>query len=121
MATLARPLDLFVFPVSAECSVVQASTELEGEEDHDEHDEGHDDEHAESHENDHTDEAGHTEFHAEYLLKCGNPDAISEITFAYFDTFKNAQELEVQIISAAGAQAFEVERDDPRLDLRSML
>ena len=134
VATLARPLELFVFPSAVECSVVQASAELESEDAHDEHDdhnedhdddhaEGHDkheEEHAEGHDDDHADEAGHTEFHAEYTLTCGNPAALSEITFAYFDAFENAREIEVQIISASGAQAFEVERDDPRLDLRGM-
>ncbi len=130
VATLARPLELFVLPSAAECSVVQASAELESEDTHDEHDdhdedhaEGHDEheeEHADGHADDHTDEAGHTEFHAEYTLTCGNPEALSDITFAYFDTFENAREIEVQIISASGAQAFEVERDDPKLDLHGM-
>jgi hypothetical protein len=134
VATLARPLELFVLPSAAECSVVQASAELESDGSHDEHDdhgEGHDDhaeghdeheeENADGHEDDHAEDAGHTEFHAEYTLTCGNPDALTEITFAYFDTFENAREIEVQIISGSGAQAFEVERDDPKLDLRGML
>jgi len=42
---------------------------------------------------------------------------MTSITFAYFDVFANAKEVEVQIISLAGAQAFEVERDAPVLDL----
>ncbi|NNJ67936.1 MAG: DUF2796 domain-containing protein, partial [Boseongicola sp.] len=82
------------------------------------HADGHDDAH--DHDEDHADEAGHTEFHAEYALNCRNTDALSEITFAYFDAFENARALEVQIVSAAGAQAFEVERDEPTLDLRGM-
>lgn len=134
VATLARPLDLFVLPSAAECSVVQASAKLDSEDSHDGHDdheESHDDDHADGHDehaeehadahgHEHSDEAGHTEFHAEYTLTCGNPDALSEITFAYFETFENAREIEVQIISASGAQAFEVRRDDPNLDLRGM-
>lgn len=122
VATLAKPLDLFVLPAAAECSVTQASAGLESEEDHDAHDDhaekydhddhGHDD-HAEG-------EARHTEFHAEYMLTCSNPDAVSEITFAYFQTFESALELEVQIVTASGAQAFEVKRDAPSLDLRGM-
>lgn len=148
IATLSRPLDLFVLPAAAECSVTEASVELETEhdddhdehghdehaegekhaegEDHDEHD--HDDEHAEGeahddhdHDEDHADEAGHTEFHAEYALTCGNPSALTDITFAYFETFENALEVEVQLVSSSGAQAFEVERDAPTLDLRGML
>ena len=51
------------------------------------------------------------------MLSCDNPDALSDIEFAYFATFPNALEVEVQIITAAGAQAFEVERDAPVLDL----
>lgn len=131
VATLAKPTDLFVFPAAAECSVTKASAGLESEEEHDEgekHDDhdkhgheehadgdGHDDhdEHAEA-------EASHTEFRAEYMLTCGNTDALSGIEFAYFETFENAIELEVQIVTASGAQAFDVERDAPSLDLRGM-
>lgn len=125
VATLAAPLDLFVLPAGAECSVTQASAELESEEDHEDHaaDEDHEDheEHAEHDEHEeHADETGHTEFYAEYTLNCANPEALTEIAFTYFDTFENARELEVQIITASGAQAFEVERDAPVLDLQSL-
>ena len=41
--------------------------------------------------------------------------------FGYFTTFDNALELEVQIITSAGAQAFEVERDAPTLSLEGLL
>lgn len=141
VASLARPLDLFTLPTAAGCSVVQASASLESEENHDEHDheehdeEGHDHaEHTEdghkdedhAHDADHDDhkehaeEAGHTEFHAKYLLNCADLAQATLITFAYFDTFPNALELEVQVISDRGATAFEVVRDTPTLDLRDM-
>ncbi|KAB7614276.1 DUF2796 domain-containing protein [Amylibacter sp. SFDW26] len=125
VAKLAVPLDLFVLPAVAKCSVVQASAALESEdaheEDHSNHDKEHKDEHADhaDHEK-HEDESGHTEFHAEYLLTCAEPAAVSEIKFAYFDVFPNALELEVQVVSNTGANAFEVERDNPMLDLRGM-
>lgn len=125
VAILARPLDLFVLPAAAGCSVTKASAGLEGEEDHNTHDaktdhgdHAHEDEPNEH--DDHAEEAGHAEFHAEYTLTCAQPDALTEIKFAYFDTFENARELEVQIITGSGAQAFEVERDAPALDLRSL-
>ncbi len=134
VAKLAAPLDLFVLPAAAECSVVQASAELESEEAHEEHsDHEHEDEHAkheheeEKHDDHDHDEheaeeggAEHTEFHAEYALTCAKPSALSEINFAYFEAFPNALELEVQVLSDAGANAFEVERDNPTLDLRGM-
>ena len=83
---------------------------------HDDHDEhaAHDD-HKE-----HAADAGHTEFHAEYLLNCADPSKVTLITFDYFDTFPNALELELQVISDKGATAFEVARDAPTLDLRGM-
>ena len=131
VATLARPLELFVLPEDAACSVTQASAELESDEDHDDHDHddhGHGDDHedhADGHEDhdaheEHAGEDGHTEFHAEYVIACDNPDALTGIAFAYFDTFENALELEVQIVSASGAQAFDVSREAPSLDLREM-
>lgn len=113
VAMLARPLDLFVLPDAAGCSVAKAAAALESEEeDHDDHaKDGHDE---------HEDEGGHTEFHAEYLLICADPSAVTTINFAYFNSFPNAWEVEVQLISEAGAAGFEVERDAPILDLRGM-
>ena len=137
VAMLARPLDLFALPAAAGCSVVQASASLESEEAHDDHgddehghedhaehkEEGHDHaEHAAEGHSDHSHaaEASHTEFHAEYMLTCADPAQATLITFAYFDAFPNALEVEVQVISDRGATAFEVERDAPTLDLRDM-
>jgi len=130
VGALAKPLDLFVLTEAAGCSIVNASAGLESEEEHDAHDDDHDDDHAadegshddhadEGHENE-SDEADHTEFHAEYLLTCADPSAVTDITFAYFDAFPNALEVEVQVISDTGATSFEVERDAPTLDLRGM-
>ena len=139
VATLARPLELFMMPDAAGCSVVKASAGLESEDDHghDDHDDDHDEDHADGHDDhdeDHADghddhgddhdshdeESSHTEFHAEYLLNCTDPKAADSINFAYFETFPNALEVEVQVISDSGATAFEVERESPTLDLSSM-
>ena len=149
LAVLAKPLDLFVLPDAAGCSVVDAGAELESEEAHDDHDdhddhkdendehdheeEGHDDheddehddhedehDHDEEDHDDHADEAGHTEFHAEYTLTCSDISAVTGIDFAYFAAFPNALEVEVQAISETDATAFEVERDAPTLDFSSL-
>ena len=135
LAVLAKPLDLFVLPDAAGCSVVDADAELESEEAHDDHDdhddhkdehdehdheeEGHDD-HEDDEHDDHADEAGHTEFHAEYTLTCSDISAVTGIDFAYFAAFPNALEVEVQAISETDATAFEVERDAPTLDFSSL-
>ncbi len=86
----------------------------------DEHDDDHNDEHADDHKDEHADEEGeegHNEFHAEYALTCADPSAIDAIEFVYFERFPNAAELDIQLISDKGAKGFEVERDEPRLDL----
>lgn len=130
LATLAKPLNLFALPDLAGCQVVEASAELEGEESHED---SHGDDHAHDDHDDHADEDGHddhaehqehgdshTEFHAEYLLECANRSAIDEVTFAYFDAFPNAQELELQVVSDKGASAFEIERDAPSVNLSGL-
>lgn len=114
---LAQPFDVFTVPDAAQCSVVEARAELEGGgddagEDHD--GQGHDDHDDHGHE---AEAAGHTEFHAEYLLECGNITALDTLSFPYFTAFPNALEIEVQVVSDRGAAAFEVERDAPVVDL----
>ena len=120
VAMLVRPLDLFVITEAAGCTIVQASAELERDEGQADHEDEHDDHEDANHQEKNTDEPRHTEFHAEYLFACANPDAVTEITFTYFDAFPNALEVEVQLISNKGATSFEVERDAPALDLRGM-
>jgi hypothetical protein len=120
VAMLVRPLDLFVITEAAGCTIVQASAELERDEGQADHEDEHDDHEDANHQEKNTDEPRHTEFHAEYLFACANPDAVTEITFTYFDAFPNALEVEVQLISNKGATSFEVERDAPTLDLRGM-
>ena len=120
VATLARPLALFTLPDAAQCAVTEARAALEGEDEHDGHDHDHAAKDDHDHDHDHADEAAHSEFHAEYLLTCADPGAVTRIDFGYFASFPNARELEVQIVSASGARGFEVERDAPALDLRGM-
>lgn len=146
LATLGQPLSLFAIPEAAGCSVTSAAVELEVEGDHEGHDhgaeKGHDDHGHEDHADDdhagekahddhghdehaHDDHAGeakatHTEFHATYTLTCADPAAITTVAFPYFDLFENALEVEVQVVTGAGAQAFEVERDTPTVDLTGL-
>ena len=126
VVALARPLDLFVLSAEAGCNVVRAAAELEADgghghghdaHDHDTH--NHDEHDHDKHAHD-ADGDSHAEFHAEYLLECTSPDALSAVEFAYFDQFENAREVDVQILSDAGAIRFKVTRSEPVLDLRGM-
>lgn len=124
---LAKPLDIFVIPTAAQCTVGDTHVDLESEHDehHDkehDHDETEHDDHAEEgHDHDdHADAESHTEFHAEYAITCSTPDALDQIDFAYFTKFPNAQKITVQAASAKGAERFEVTRENPVLDLSSI-
>jgi hypothetical protein len=130
VATLARPLDLFVLPEAAQCIVTEASAQLVAEEHehHEDADRAKGEEHAEGQEHaegeehhkdeaEHEDGAQHNEFHAAYALTCADTRAIDRIEFGYFTTFPNARELEVRLVSDKGAEAFEVEHDAPMLNL----
>lgn len=102
-----------------------ADDDHDGDDDHDhdehaDHDDHDHDEHAEEGEHDHAEGTNHTEFHAEYQFSCADPSKLSEIRFAYFDLFENAREVGVQIVTESGAQAFEVTREQPILDVSSV-
>ena len=101
-AALATPLTLFVLPDAAGCVLADASVEGEDEAAHDDHDDDH---------------AEHSDFGAAYTLTCADPAALDTISFAYFEAFPNAEEVEVQVISETGATAYEVTRDAPDLAL----
>ena len=122
VATLARLQDLFVLSAEAGCNVVRAAAAFEADEGQDHgHDAHNHDEHAyQAHADGDADEDSHAEFHAEYLLDCASPNALSTVEFAYFDQFENAREVDVQILSDAGAIRFKVTRSEPVLDLRGM-
>ena len=113
LAVLSSPLDLFVLPPDAGCTVVSTQALLAGGEAAEEHDD-HDDH------DDHDEASGHTEFHATYTLTCTDLPKLTDITFAYFENFENAREVEVQVITGSGAASFHVEKDAPSLNLRSL-
>lgn len=103
-AALAEPLALFVLPAAAGCRVVESAVLLDQEEG---------EEHADEAER--ADEDLHSEFSGRYALDCVEPSALTDITFAWFDRFPNAKEVEVTLVTAKGQTSFEVERGDPPL------
>jgi hypothetical protein len=66
-------------------------------------------------------EAGHSEFHAEYSFICASPSRLTSMTFDYFKEFPNAQALTVTIVSPKGQSSFEVKRENPSLDLTGIM
>ncbi|MFV1494766.1 DUF2796 domain-containing protein [Phaeobacter sp. JH20_02] len=142
IARLSDPLALFIMPDAARCSVGEASAKLEtasdhGQDEHEDHAEDaghdnnqhghndheghandkHDDHEHEGHAEHHTEKADHAEFNANYILNCAEPASLTNISFAYFDAFPNAQKVQVQLVGASGAHAYQVERGTPILTL----
>lgn len=115
---LAEPANVVQIPETAECAMTETEAHLA--DDHDEEHGGeehaHEDEH--SHENEHDDGDGHTEFHAHYGFTCVAPEAVTEVTFPYFDQFENAQEIEVVYVTDQGAGTAEATRATPSVRLK---
>lgn len=124
LATLESPLELFVPPAAAGCTVSKAEVEVEAEDgDHHEHEE-HGDAEADEHHGDHqhvVEDGGHREFHGSYTLVCADPVALTSVEMAYFEIFPNAHSLTIQLITVEGAQALEALREAPIVDLSGKL
>ena len=138
--------NIFSIPSTSDCNLVEADISInqgdnhkdehnhdehddhdehEDEHDHDDHDEHEDehdhDDHGEHDDHDEHDEEAHNEFVAHYSFNCGNIKEIDRISFPYFTTFPNSGELEVQFVSEIGSTSFEVEGDEPFIDLKGKI
>ena len=118
--TLKKPAKVVGLPAAAGCKLLKASVKLliEGGDDHDDHKhkkhkkkKAHS--HGHSHDKKHSskssadkEEASHSEFHVEYEFKCAASAKLNELKFSYFDTFKGAKELDVNMIGPAGQKKF---------------
>ena len=120
--------NIFTLPKNSRCQLTEKQVALkededdhddhEGHDDHDEH-EGHDDhdEHEGHDDHDEHAEENHNEFYAKYSFECGDIKAINNVEFPYFSTFPNSGELEVQFISSIGSVSFEVEAEEPSINI----
>ena len=122
--------NIFTIPNAANCNLVEAEIAINQGDDHDdEHDheehEKHDEheEHDEHDEHEHEEhgEETHNEFVAHYSFTCGNVKEIDRINFTYFTTFPNSGELEIQFVSEMGSTSFEVEGDEPFINLKGKI
>ena len=110
--------NIFTIPNAANCNLVEAEIAINQGDDHEEHDEH--DEHDE-HEHEEHGEETHNEFVAHYSFTCGNVKEIDRINFTYFTTFPNSGELEIQFVSEMGSTSFEVEGDEPFINLKGKI
>lgn len=120
-ATLRDGASLFVLPETAGCSLERSEARLVTEDDNGgrghatHHGHKHGDKHA--HEGSDAEKDSHTEFFARYRFGCANPDKITDIAFPYFAKFPNAEGLGIQMVTRRGANAYAVQRDDPKVEI----
>ena len=131
--TMLVPENIVTLPEVAECRLTEVLAHLHGDDhdhegadehvegaDHDDHAQGEEheiEEHAEGDDHDHAEGAEHNEFHARYIFACAHPEDLTTVGFPFFSSFENAQEIEVQFVTDAGAGAAEVGPDAPELTL----
>ena len=122
--------NIFTIPNAANCNLVEAEIAInQGDdhddehdhEEHDEHDEHEEHEEHDEHEHEEHGEETHNEFVAHYSFTCGNVKEIDRINFTYFTTFPNSGELEIQFVSEMGSTSFEVEGDEPFINLKGKI
>ena len=113
--------NIFTIPNTANCNLVEAEIAINQGNDHDdEHEHEEHDEHDHEEHDEHGEEA-HNEFVAHYSFTCGNVKEIDRINFTYFTTFPNSGELEIQFVSEMGSTSFEVEGDEPFINLKGKI
>lgn len=122
------PENIVVLPDAAECRLTEVLAHLHsGDHDHDDEDEDHHhaedaghedhDDHAEGEDHDQAGGDRHNEFHLRYEFACERPEALTSVAFPFFARFQNAQEIEAQYVTAAGAGTAEIGRDTAVLKL----
>jgi hypothetical protein len=112
LADLKDPLKLFVLPEATGCTVTSVDVKLIGEEREDHQADLDADRIAETDEH----EGGHSEFRGTYALACADASLIRFIHFAFFERFRDSEELEVTIIGPNGETRAEVSRGAPSLE-----
>jgi hypothetical protein len=123
IATLEKPLALFVPPEAAKCTLVSAKVTVgDGEDDHAgsaEDKPGAPQAEASQHAG-HADH-DHSDFSAAYELTCADPAKLTTFDLAYFKAFPRAQKVAVQVITVSGQGAFDVTPAKPVLDLSALV
>ena len=118
-AALEKIETVLELPGAAGCKVTKADVEAPHADEKAAKD-GHGHGHGKKAEKDDDGEA-HSEFHATYELTCSAPDALGQLKFAYFDSFKGAEELDVTVVTPKGQKAFEATREKPEVRLDGLV
>ena len=125
IAQLSDPMLLVRFEADAGCEVRQANAGIEGEGEHDEHEEDKHSEHdehedeAQAEHDEHKGEEAHGAFVAQYEFECAEIGSLGSIEFTYFSQFSNAKSLDLVLIDGRGQRRVEIDRANPVLQLNN--
>jgi len=122
-AKLGDLFGLFGIPANASCELDEMMVMLVGDE-HEDHDEAgadadhHDDHNEADHHGGHAkEETHHTEFRAEYKIRCADLSEIETLPLRYFTVFPAAQELDVSVVTESGQHRQEVTSESATVQL----
>ena len=113
ISLLSDPKNVLHLPTNAKCELQDSDAHLEGD-DHEEHEH----EHEHEHEEDHAKASQHTEFVAHYGFSCAEPANLTSVSFPYFQTFENAQEVHITFLTDQSAGTAEATRDASEISLK---
>ena len=105
LARLSAPDNVVAFGPAAKCALVASEVTLRQDED------------GRPKVEEHAEAARHSLFEAIYAFDCAVPDRLTSARFPYFETFADVLEIEAEIVTASGARAAELTRDENRLSL----
>ena len=120
LATLEKPLTLFVLPVAAQCTLVSAKAKVGADDDHDHGTAKTTTAKAPAAKHDHA-KSEHSEFHADYELACAQPALATSIDFGYFKAFPKAEKVGVQIITGKGQTSAQATPAQPRVEFGALV
>ena len=120
LSLLSRPRKVFGFSAQAGCLVesVSVTTTMAGvgkntvgyEEEH------HEEEHHDHSDGDSTNKESHSEFKANYLMTCSEPEKLRTIEFKFFKEFLNLKSVQVQWINGEGQGYIELDAESSKLE-----
>jgi len=119
LSLLSKPRKVFGFSAQAVCLVesVSVTTTMAGfgknavgyEEEH------HEEEHHDHSDGDSTNKESHSEFKANYLMTCSEPEKLRTIEFKFFKEFLNLKSVQVQWINGEGQGYIELNAESSKL------
>ncbi|WP_429886335.1 DUF2796 domain-containing protein [Geoalkalibacter halelectricus] len=117
MARLARFEQLFGLPAAAACAVKEHRLQSPWPTETAKHDHGHEKKSVHSHSHGHAHDDGHADVSLSYLLKCANPEALTELEVRWFEVFPRTERIRAESATPRGQGSVTLRKDHPRLPL----